>query len=505
MGIQTTNSHVMVGGQQSHVQQPMARQNSWYRLTLDEVENQLGDLGKPLGSMNLDELLKNVWMAEASHSSGMDPTTAFPAASLQRQASLSLARTFRGKTVDEVWKDIQQGQKTRYTKEMITHQREPTLGETTLEDFLVRAGLLVADASQGPAMGLDSTLTPQSFTPQMGLSPSPSIDALSDTPIPGQKRFTGDLDKTLERRLRRKIKNRESAARSRARKQAYHNELMSKVSCLEEENMKLKKEKEWAKTVYCNFDEPRYQLRRTKESHQRLSPPPQNPKLSLRSLLSRPVPINLNVERLLTRTTTTRGDPPLKKLQKKFTSFALEIEREADNHSDCERLAKAFLQEMNTFEIPLLKSKAVIDANIREKENFNELKDEINKQILQAQADIEDLKKQLEESKTERHHKEECEAIRKLIAMQPPRSETQKIITDLEKEIAMLEAENTAGSRTLELRKKQFALLLHVVDELQNNIEEEQRNLMEEMRMSFDENRTGVEDTAGGPQAMALD
>jgi THO complex subunit 7 len=118
---------------------------------------------------------------------------------------------------------------------------------------------------------------------------------------------------------------------------------------------------------------------------------------------------------------------------------------------------------LSTFEIPLLKSKAVIDSNVREKENFNELKDDINRQILQAQADIEDLKKQLEESKIERQHKEECEAIRKLIATQPPRSLMQKVITDLEKEIAALEAENTASSRLLELRKKQFVLLLHVV------------------------------------------
>ncbi|KAL6516384.1 THO complex subunit 7A [Orobanche gracilis] len=166
--------------------------------------------------------------------------------------------------------------------------------------------------------------------------------------------------------------------------------------------------------------------------------------------------------RLLTRTTTTRGEPPLKKLQKKFTALTMELEKESDNYGDCERLAKAFLQELNTFEIPLLKSRAVIDANVREKENFNELKEEINRQILQAQGDIEVLKKQLEESKIERQHKEECEAIRKLVAMQPPRSETQKIITELEKEIAMLEAENTSGSRTLDLRKKQFALLLHV-------------------------------------------
>lgn len=209
--------------------------------------------------------------------------------------------------------------------------------------------------------------------------------------------------------------------------------------------------------------------------------------------------------RLLTRTTTTRGEPPLKKLQKKFTSFVLEIEKDGDNYNDCARLSKAFLQELATFEIPLLKSKAVTEANIREKENFNDLKNEINSQIVQAQADIEDLKKQLEESKIERQHKEECEAIRKLIATQPPRSETQKTITDLEKEIAALEAENTSGSRLLELRKKQFALLLHVVDELQNTIEEEQKNLIEEMRMATEEQKNGIDDASGGSEAMAID
>ncbi|KAK9095535.1 hypothetical protein Scep_027004 [Stephania cephalantha] len=209
--------------------------------------------------------------------------------------------------------------------------------------------------------------------------------------------------------------------------------------------------------------------------------------------------------RLLTRTTTTRGEPPLKKLQKKFISFALEIDKDADNYNLCEKLSKAFLQEMNTFELPLLKSKAVIDANLREKENFNELQEEIQRQILQAQNDIEDLKKQLEESKIERQHKEECEAIRRLIAMQPPRSETQKIIAELEKEIAALNADNTAGSRTLELRKKQFSLLLHVVDELQNTIEEEQKTLAEELRIAMEEQRNSLEDGSGGSESMAVD
>lgn len=207
--------------------------------------------------------------------------------------------------------------------------------------------------------------------------------------------------------------------------------------------------------------------------------------------------------RLLTRTTTTRGEPPLKKLQKKFISFASEVEKDSDNYGDCERLYKNFLQEMTTFEVPLLKSKEVVDANQREKESFIELQTQIQNQILQAQNDIEELKKQLEESKVERRHKEECEAIRRLIAQQPPRSDTQKIISDLEKEIAALEAEDIAGVKTLDLRKKQFALLLHVVDELQNTIEDEQKSVVDEQRTTMDDAKNGFED--GSTEAMAID
>ncbi|XP_027342494.1 ABSCISIC ACID-INSENSITIVE 5-like protein 2 isoform X3 [Abrus precatorius] len=230
MGIQTMGSQG--NGQQSHLQpSSLSRQGSWYSLTLDEVNSQLGDMGKPLGSMNLDELLQNVWTAEASKSviGSVESENMSSSSSLQRQASLTLARALSGKTVDDVWREIQQGQK------------------------------------KSPAAGLDTmdSPVPQGFQQKIGLSSSPSIGSLSDS-RPGRKRDAPDAyEKTLERRLRRKIKNRESAARSRARKQAYHNELVNKVSRLEEENVKLKKEKEFEEKLPPDtLPEQKYQLRR---------------------------------------------------------------------------------------------------------------------------------------------------------------------------------------------------------------------------------------------------
>lgn len=337
MGIQTMGSQG--GGQQSHFQ-PLPRQGSLYNLTLDEVQNHLGDLGKPLGSMNLDELLKNVWSVEGTDLENAAPSCQFTSEpGLQHQGSVTLNRTLSKKTVDEVWKDIQQGQ-TRNTEERKAQERHPTLGEMTLEDFLVKAGIVEASDNKkrvdgdlqnlegvcnvGSAPCIDPMTSQQNFPPQAswmqyqlpslhqqqqqqqnmmgayipgrsapqplgaGTSPlmdvsypenqitmSPLLGTLSDTQAPGRKRVApGDIvEKTVERRQKRMIKNRESAARSRARKQvgllswpfsflthffasilfdlentisfkqAYTNELENKVSRLEEENERLRKQK----------------------------------------------------------------------------------------------------------------------------------------------------------------------------------------------------------------------------------------------------------------------
>ncbi|KAK4741947.1 hypothetical protein SAY87_025535 [Trapa incisa] len=183
--------------------------------------------------------------------------------SAHRQLSSSLARAMSAKTVDELWKEIQQGQRKG------SEGADQKLREVTLEDFLVQAGLF-DEASRSSSMGLEHSAeegSPQEFTLPTRLSSTPSIGSMSDVTTAIVRRKRGDpevYEKAVERRLRRKIKNRESAARSRARKQAYQNELVTKVSRLEEQNIRLKKEKEFDAKVSSELSAgSTYQLRRT--------------------------------------------------------------------------------------------------------------------------------------------------------------------------------------------------------------------------------------------------
>ncbi|XP_061360549.1 ABSCISIC ACID-INSENSITIVE 5-like protein 2 isoform X2 [Gastrolobium bilobum] len=293
---------------------PLAREGSLYNLTLDEVQNQLGNLGKPLGSMNLDELLKSVWSVDASDASGLDfggdanmqHGQVASGSSLNPQGSLTLCGDLSKKTVDEVWRDMQLKKSTNMDRKV--HERQPTLGEMTLEDFLVKAGVAAESfpTKDGAMEVVDSNGASQQNVSQHGhwmqyqlpsvqqplqqhqhqnqqknlmggfvaghaiqqpfqvavspildatyseamvtMSPSSLIGTLSDTQTPGRKRVASGnvVEKTVERRQKRMIKNRESAARSRARKQAYTQELEIKVSHLEEENERLRKQNQLA-------------------------------------------------------------------------------------------------------------------------------------------------------------------------------------------------------------------------------------------------------------------
>ncbi|KAF3559065.1 hypothetical protein F2Q69_00014946, partial [Brassica cretica] len=271
---------------------PLNRQggSSLYSLTLDEVQTHLGGSGKALGSMNLDELLKSVCSVDVNGAAAAADTTQ-EGGGLSRQGSLTLPRDLSKKTVEEVWKDIQQNSNgsSGGANERRGNNKEPTLGEMTLEDLLLKAGVVTETVTGGGGGGglgqnipqagpwvqyhqLPSMPQGQSFMPypvadmQAMVSQTSLMGGLSDTQTPGRKRVASGevVEKTVERKQKRMIKNRESAARSRARKQAYTQELEIKVSRLEEENESLRRQKEVEKILpSAPPPDPKRQLRRT--------------------------------------------------------------------------------------------------------------------------------------------------------------------------------------------------------------------------------------------------
>lgn len=129
---------------------PIARQHSVYSLTLDEFKSALGESGGSFGSMNMEEFLRNVWTVEESQAmaaamEGGDDAGGFlrRQQSLQRQASFSLARTLSKKTVDDIWKELDLGS-TEQPLDCASggQERQITFGEMTLEDFLIKAGVV---------------------------------------------------------------------------------------------------------------------------------------------------------------------------------------------------------------------------------------------------------------------------------------------------------------------------------------------------------------------------
>lgn len=337
----------------------LARQSSIYSLTFDEFQSAMGGFGKDFGSMNMDEFLKSVWTAEESQAMELALRTPESGAGcdqvgLQRQGSLTLPRTLSQKTVDEVWRGLTRERDCGAGRSEFPQQ--PTLGEMTLEEFLVRSGVVREEMSQSssrpafnntgiPAggganianavffgdsmavsgnnntlgfpqigrstVGVMSTSIPRKsgaimpasaaetrlYDPQLpigsnadlgfskgmrgggvnispmnrissngqngdhsSLSPSPYVFNVGCT----GKRSNGAVEKTVERRQRRMIKNRESAARSRARKQAYTMELEAEVAQLKEENEELqRKQAEIMEMQRNQVIEMRNQQRRT--------------------------------------------------------------------------------------------------------------------------------------------------------------------------------------------------------------------------------------------------
>ncbi|KAJ6412746.1 hypothetical protein OIU84_005732 [Salix udensis] len=283
-------------------------QESLYNLTFDEAHDQTGNVGEePLNSMNIDEL-RNVISVEESQLMQNPPSSSSSSSSFLGNFNLNGASS--NKNIDEVWREIASQE---HVNASDNQSAQKQLGETTLEDFLVRAGVISKGNQNGvfnhqPIMEVDPmavvshqtdllqfrmadvqqqqqmTLLDSNFYTSEAVYENPVVNGgysanqlpmivmpgsatSSESQVAAEKkcRFSDEMmKKTIERRQKRMIKNRESAARSRARKQAYTNQLEHVVFHSRKTNNWLKKQKELDILLSSDLTPmPRFQLRRT--------------------------------------------------------------------------------------------------------------------------------------------------------------------------------------------------------------------------------------------------
>lgn len=203
------------------VNSDLAHQNTTCSLTIADLPI---DQTKTFGSMSMDDLLKNIYGEIPPPPEDFTPATSVGG---------NTAKNAENKTVDQVWKEIVAGGGGDLVRTGVGDGFE----EMTLEDFLTKAGAVReedvrASVMQGqgnfgveavmnghfqspiPSQGVDGAIVPFGNGIEGGVVPAGGAGGR------GKRKVVEEpVDKATQQKQRRMIKNRESAARSRERKQ----------------------------------------------------------------------------------------------------------------------------------------------------------------------------------------------------------------------------------------------------------------------------------------------
>ena len=133
------------------------------------------------------------------------------------------------------------------------------------------------------------------------------------------------------------------------------------------------------------------------------------------------------------------------------------------------------LSTLSQCEFSMGKTLLVYDMNLREMENYEKIYKEIECSIAGAHEKIAECKKQILQAKRIRKNRQEYDALAKVIQHHPDRHETLKELEALGKELEHLSHIKESVEDKLELRRKQFHVLLSTIHELQQTLENDDK------------------------------
>jgi THO complex subunit 7 len=146
-------------------------------------------------------------------------------------------------------------------------------------------------------------------------------------------------------------------------------------------------------------------------------------------------------------------------------------QQQIPDEESSEYLNEQILACLAHIEFGLVRNQFVQDMNKNEQENYQNLYVKINSEIEKAKRKIQESKAELQEARKVRKNRQEYDILAKQIIAYPDRNEMKTTIKNLEEKLESLKNAETDYDRKLDLRRKQFQVVLHSLSSMKNLIE----------------------------------
>jgi len=147
-----------------------------------------------------------------------------------------------------------------------------------------------------------------------------------------------------------------------------------------------------------------------------------------------------------------------------------------DGSSSSEKIQSAYIsliKDLSNFELGIQKATTISETSKEELQYYETLFKQKELEIENEKQEIQKLKERLAYEKTQRQYKEQYLALYRLINEKPSIDQTEKEIETAQKELNEISEQTLKTNNKLDLRTKQFQLLLHTLGELEKNLDDD--------------------------------
>uniref|UniRef100_A0A1B6FLV3 THO complex subunit 7 homolog n=1 Tax=Cuerna arida TaxID=1464854 RepID=A0A1B6FLV3_9HEMI len=187
--------------------------------------------------------------------------------------------------------------------------------------------------------------------------------------------------------------------------------------------------------------------------------------------------------RLLIDGDGTGDDRRLNMLLKTFIKWS----NTNDSPSDSVVMQERMFSQLTQCEYAFTKSRMVAKMSSAELQNYENLSKQISLEIEKSKQDIEGTKEEFQHAKTIRKNRVEYGVLANIINEQPDRKQTDEKLTQLKKELQSLEEQSNQLDSKLELRRKQFHVLIASIHQLQALLETGEKSADDSLDVFDDE------------------